>query len=154
VKNFKRFIGRTMFWLGWPVWYVYLKGSARTRVLITAKDKILVIRGWHDGRFWSLPGGGVHEGEKASASAIREVYEETGISLLAKQLKSLGFSDHQNYGLSFRIEGFVAKVSKCYKPKIQKLEILEAKWINPSKLNINNTDQDTLGLIATWKARR
>lgn len=153
MRKLKVLIGRVTFWLGWPVWYFYLRSSLRTRVLIVAKGKVLLVKGWHNSQRWSLPGGGVHNGERTSSSAIREVYEETGISLSPRQLKSLGFFVHNKWGISFQFEGFVASLSKKTPIKTQKLEIFEAKWLSPNGLNDENTDEDTLALINAWQPK-
>lgn len=43
-------------------------------------DRILLVHHVHDGHdYWTLPGGGVEEGESPERAAVREVEEETGI---------------------------------------------------------------------------
>lgn len=42
--------------------------------------KILMVHHIHDSRdYWTLPGGGVHEGESPEEAVVREVSEETGL---------------------------------------------------------------------------
>ncbi len=46
-----------------------------------------MVRHIHDGRdYWTLPGGGIEEGETAEEAAEREVLEETGIRVQVERL--------------------------------------------------------------------
>ncbi|WP_186430275.1 NUDIX hydrolase [Clostridium sp. BSD9I1] len=69
-----------------------------TCVIISDKNKILMqLR--TDNKKWGLPGGSIEIGEKVEETAIREVKEETGLSISLKDLKLFGvFSgERQHY---------------------------------------------------------
>lgn len=147
-------IRRLLHWLTWPAVFIVMRGSLRTRVLVVARGKILVIRGWHAGQQWELPGGGVHRGEKIKVAAAREVYEELGISLLASSLTSLGLIEHNQRGIQFRIESFTTTLPKQVALQPSRLEVVETYWAKPSELTLEVATPDTLAIVATWKKRR
>ncbi|MFF7139411.1 MULTISPECIES: NUDIX domain-containing protein [Streptomyces] len=63
-------------------------------VLLAAGHVLLIERGWDPfkGR-WALPGGHVDERETSLAAAVRELEEETGITVPAADLRQVGAFD-------------------------------------------------------------
>ena len=49
-------------------------------VIMTSDNKVLLLKRPNDGR-WDLPGGGVDDGENLAEAIVREVQEETGLSI-------------------------------------------------------------------------
>lgn len=150
-KSLRRVVGRTAFWLGWPVLYLYLKGSTRTRVLIAADDSILVVRGWLGDGKWELTGGGVHKGEDILAGAVREVREETGITLEPTQLmRGEGF-DTNNHKLPFRCEPFFVRLTSKPTTSRQTGEIADIRWMSSLELSEDNMEASSLTIIKKFK---
>lgn len=133
--------GKIVFWLGWPGWFVYFKlVSNRSRVFVVSEGKILLVKTWLSDESWGLPGGGAHRNEPMELSAVRELYEEVGISARRNDLKSLGDYPHRKHGLKFQAYFFLLELDKLPAIKKQKGEIAEAGWFTKSdikKLRIN-----------------
>lgn len=124
----KLIAGRIAFWLGWPLWLLLLRGSERTRVLILADDRVLLVRGTLSAGEWGLPGGGIHPGEAVVMGACREVYEEIGIVLLPETVRELGVESARNSGIPYRAHYYTATLEDC-RAAMLGFEIAEARWI-------------------------
>jgi 8-oxo-dGTP pyrophosphatase MutT (NUDIX family) len=127
--------GRLAFWLAWPLLFVYLFFSRRSRILVVVDQDVLVVKGWLSDGHWALPGGGVHLWEKPGLSAVRELREETGIVTTPGSLQFLYTNRAKNeHGLRFRRYVYLLELPK--KPQIsrQKLELTYAEWIKRQTL--------------------
>lgn len=124
-------VGRLTYWVAWPLLYVYLHGSKRTRVLVVHGDEVLVVRGWLGSGRWLLPGGGLHRHERPAEGASRELEEETGLAVNATELQPL-ISDEpiQQSSLSFRLYAFAVKLDKKPQLRRQRFEITQLAWMN------------------------
>lgn len=147
-------LGRIFFWLSWPALYFYLRGTTRTRVMIESEGAILLIKGWHDGSKWALPGGGMHKGEAAVASALREVREEVGLVLEPSQLTPLGHDQYHQRGLHYEIERFGCHLPTRPPLKRQKAEIIATKWFLPSEITPLVVEPNVLRQLEAWQQIR
>jgi len=143
-KNLVIVLGRALFWLCWPLCFVYLRLSERTRILIMHGDDVLVVKNWIGNGNWSLPGGGLKRGEKAWPGIIREVQEELGVSFLPKNLEYLGQDRYKKYGLAFDFHLFLVHVPQKFAFDRQKVEIADAQWKSISRLSRQVSGYDTL----------
>src|SRR5476649_663369 len=121
-------LGRISYVVAWPALYLYLKGSQRTRIVVKAGDKVLVVKDWLGDGKWKLPGGGVHKGEYILNSARRELFEETGIKVKIEQMESLGTVEAKGHGTTVMLHVFQLNLPRLVDVKKQKLEIIEADW--------------------------
>lgn len=128
VLRTKLILGRIIFWLGWPLWLVILRGSERSRVALIAEDCVLLTRGTLSAGKWSLPGGGIHVGEDVAIGACRELYEELAIVLTADKVQELAIEETSNSGIRYRAHYLKARLEEQIQPLLG-LEVAEARWV-------------------------
>ena len=139
----KLILGRIAFWLGWPLWFLILRGSERTRVLLVANNRVLLTRGTLSAGEWSLPGGGLHQSEQVELGACREIYEELGIVLSADQLRDVAVEPARNSGIAYKAHFLVAELADCIQP-ILGLEVAEARWVPIAEVQNLRHDNATI----------
>lgn len=145
-KKLFSFIGLAVFWLTWPALWLMLRWSRRTRLLLICGDEFLVLRGWLGNGEWGLPGGGLHRGEDKVKGLIREVAEETGLTLKPHQVKFAFNGLYKGQGFRFNFYSFIAELQS--KPTLvpQPREIAEIAWqnLNDPKIRLNSDARQTL----------
>jgi 8-oxo-dGTP pyrophosphatase MutT (NUDIX family) len=92
-----------------------------------SEDQALIIQeSYREG--WSLPGGAIRPGEKASAAAVREAKEEVGVRLASDALGNLGELKWMAQNIAYRIHLFEAKIVPRPTVHIDNREIVRAEW--------------------------
>lgn len=126
----RKWLGTILFFLSLPGLYVYLRLEERTRVVITVGDEVLMLKGWYGSNRWMLPGGGAHAGESPLVAAVREVYEETGIQLQARDLQFLSSGvQWDSFGLRFTCHNFGVSLPKKPQVRVDNHEIIQSAWL-------------------------
>lgn len=126
--------GRISFVLLWPALYFYLRNTDRTRVVVHSDGYVLVLKNWlGDGR-WKLPGGGMHKGEEVRVCAVRELKEETDITILPDQLTPLGAITSRSRGITMTCHCFECSVPERLEPKLTRGEIIAIEWLRADDL--------------------
>lgn len=141
-------IGWLVFWLAWPVLRVYLGLRDRTRIILWCGGNVVALKGWLSNNKWGLPGGGLHKGEQPLAGLIRELREETGISLRPAAVTPLASQMYKSRGFRFRCHYYFARLQHEETLTPQWLEISELRWIKASELNTRNANADVLAGLA------
>lgn len=75
-----KLLGRAIYFFGYPIFRVLIRGTTRAYVAIYVDGSILLTKNWlgYQNK-WRLPGGGVHRGEDIMAAVRRELKEEVGV---------------------------------------------------------------------------
>jgi 8-oxo-dGTP pyrophosphatase MutT (NUDIX family) len=130
MKMIWKHIGSGLFWMLWPLWYVYFKlYPRRSRVLVTFKDEFLVVRSWLGPDKYILPGGGMKRNESLVAAAVRELGEETGIWVPESSLKQLGTRNYREQGIPTQANCYLLRLPEKPEIKKERLEIMDAIWL-------------------------
>lgn len=99
-------------------------------VVIADHDSILLVRHNYGEKKWSLPGGGVKQGEIVIQAARREAREETGISQIATMRQIGQFTLIKRYGLVVLFEA----LGWFGYPKTDGQEIAECRFFTLNEL--------------------
>ena len=86
---------------GWIAWRLNARFSAGVTGIVRAADgRVLLLRHrlWADGEQWGFPSGFAKRGERFQDTVVREVREETGLTVRVGRLAEL------RSGLRYRIE--------------------------------------------------
>ncbi len=129
MKNLIQTLGTILFWITWPALFVYFKIGRRTRLFVICDREILVVRSWYGDGNYIYPGGGLHRREDPTEGALRELYEETGLSLSSSQLTLL-FEDTVSapQKISYKCVAFGVRLDKKPPNVRPRGEIAEVSW--------------------------
>jgi ADP-ribose pyrophosphatase YjhB (NUDIX family) len=99
-------------------------------VLLDERSRVLLIKENYDRRRWGLPGGAVELGETPAEAAIREVAEETGLTVGLDGLIALYYLRTQRRGLRFIFAGSILGGAH----RVPSAEIAEVRWFSTDEL--------------------
>lgn len=153
MKKFWKSLGTAAFWVGWPVSYLHLRFSRRSRILVTHGDNILVVKNWLGPNEWSLPGGGIHPWEDQAKAAARELHEETDIKIKSSEIKPLYAKTTTVHGFKLSYECFSVRLPRLEKFEVNSLDIVEIKWFNRAEVLDEKLSPETRDTITDWLSR-
>jgi 8-oxo-dGTP pyrophosphatase MutT (NUDIX family) len=141
--------GQYLFWLTWPaIWAVTRFQKNRTRVVVKAGNKVLLLQSWLGPRRWELPGGGLHAGEDPRQGAVRELAEEVGLKAKLEQLEELGvFRNLLQSGITIHGHAYLLKLPRQPEIQLQRREIVKATWLELDQLPAKGLDNGTREVI-------
>jgi 8-oxo-dGTP pyrophosphatase MutT (NUDIX family) len=116
--------------LGYPLlkiyWLIFRPKTQGVKCLILSGDELLLIRHTYGRSAWALSGGGIKKGETPEEAVKREVKEELGLDVTPEYIGE--FTHNTEYKID-TVYCFVVTIEKV-EPKIDHIEIKEAKWWN------------------------
>jgi ADP-ribose pyrophosphatase YjhB (NUDIX family) len=114
-------------------WFIFRPKTQGVICLILSGDELLLIRHTYGRSAWTLPGGGLKKNETKEDAVKREVKEELGLNITPEYIGK--FTQNPEHKID-AVFCFMARIARV-EPKIDHLEIKEAKW-----WNINNLPKD------------
>lgn len=129
-----------------------ITGTERARVIVRTEDgEVLLVRGVI-GPNWSLPGGGIERSETPRQTAMRELYEETGILMEEERCRLLEVLKSSDLPVNYTAHIFELVITKDMLPKVQynTHEIIELAWFPLDKLpdDLSSIVQPCLKLLS------
>lgn len=114
--------------------FIFRPKTYGAKCIIQNNGEILLIRNTYGRRRWTFPGGGIKKGEVPEKAIKREIFEEVGIK--ADSLRLIGNFIMSGKASEYRRDKVFVFWTKVRDKefKIDKLEILEAKWFPLSQL--------------------
>jgi len=143
-----KILGRTVYFFGYPVFRVLIRGTTRAYVAIYSDDDtILLTKNWlgYQNK-WRLPGGGVHKGEDVRVAVQRELEEEVGVVVAADALvlltpEPIRARFHYDYYL------FACRLDSKPVIAIDEREILDAEFIAKKALNKHYLSEESTAVL-------
>ncbi len=122
---------RAAFWLLWPLIWVYAPLFERIRIVVLCGDEFVGVKPFFGSGRWQLPGGGRHRGETIAAAAVRELHEETGLTVDASACSVL-LRNQTFFESGLRLRYSVCLIRVPHKTTLhrQLREIAACEWLS------------------------
>lgn len=108
-----------------------MKTVGAAAFIVDSEGKVLLVKHTYGHLNWELPGGGGEPGESPEETAIREVKEETGLSVVARHITGCYYT-FENDMLHFVV--WCEREDSAAAPQADKAEISECAFWSPETL--------------------
>ena len=122
-------MSRLLFYLSWPLIWLYAPISRRVRIVILHKDTIVLVKNIFGPGAWQLPGGGIKFGESVEAAGMREAEEELGLKLTRVKKLHEEFVVVRQFGLMMRYSYVCVELDTKHELQPSN-ELSDAEWVN------------------------
>lgn len=120
-----------LLWLGHAKFMVGVTGVVRD---LDGQVLLLRHRLWPEGKQWGLPTGYAKAGEPFEDTIVREVREETGLTVTVGELVRV------RSGYKLRVEVAYEAIHVGGVLKLGSLEVIDARWFAPDELPVGVLD--------------
>lgn len=131
-------------------WFVFRPVGRGVKVVLCYKEKVLMVRHNYGHGLWTVPGGGVKDGELLEVAAVREIKEELGIIITSVTHIGTYTSNYEYKQVT--VDCYIAKVaSEDF--QIDNFEIAEGRWFSPEALPDNRASSvdKIMAMLATGR---
>jgi ADP-ribose pyrophosphatase YjhB (NUDIX family) len=121
--------------------------NVSTSCILYHSDKVLMVKEMQNGRVnWDIPAGGLDQGETVFEGVVREIKEETGISISLPQLQKIfqfkqGETTSFNYLFMYKLDENEVKQIQITETDIQEIRFFDIKEIK-KLLDSNNVEHE------------
>jgi ADP-ribose pyrophosphatase YjhB (NUDIX family) len=121
--------------------------NVSTSCILYHNDKVLMVKEMQNGRVnWDIPAGGLDQGETVFEGVVREIKEETGISISLPQLQKIfqfkqGETTSFNYLFIYKLDENEVKQIQITETDIEEIRFFDIKEIK-KLLDSNNVEHE------------
>ncbi len=103
-------------------------------VILDREGRILLVRHSYARRNWELPGGVAENGESPEQTAVREVAEETGLTVIPERVTGIYLEPGHRLGPVMHLVLRCRREPADAEPRITSDEIIDLAWVEPSDM--------------------
>lgn len=100
--------------------------------IVDDEGRVLLVRHSYGRRNWELPGGAAEVGESPEQTAVREVAEETGLTVIPERVTGIYPEPRHRLGPALHFVLRCRREPADAEPRLASNEIIDLAWVDPS----------------------